>query len=81
MIRSVWRFICYWYFRYTMVTELYMVEPWEQVVVHCFFLMLFLILAYFNYSVLLGTVSFLLPVKNTTLQLSNPDMISAFSTH
>jgi hypothetical protein len=46
MIQSVWKFLCYWYFRYLMVTELYMVERWERAVIsilliwcplsHCF---------------------------------------------
>jgi len=33
MIQSVWKFLCYWYFRYLMVTELYMVERWERAVI------------------------------------------------
>jgi hypothetical protein len=37
MIKALWNFICYWYFRYTMVTELYVVEPWEQVFVRILF--------------------------------------------
>lgn len=30
LFQSVADFFCYWYFRYLMVTELYMVERWEQ---------------------------------------------------
>lgn len=31
-LKSVWQFLNYWYFRYLMVTELYMVEKWERAV-------------------------------------------------
>jgi len=30
VIRSLRFFLKYWYFRYTLVTELYMVEEWER---------------------------------------------------
>ncbi|XP_021935373.1 serine palmitoyltransferase small subunit A [Zootermopsis nevadensis] len=57
MIKSAWKFLCYWYFRYLMVTELYMVERWERGVVSVVFLILFLMLAYFNYAVILYATS------------------------
>ncbi|XP_063698877.1 uncharacterized protein LOC134829627 [Culicoides brevitarsis] len=46
-------FINYWWFRYLMVTELYIVERWERVVIHVFFLVVFLLQWYFNQTVLL----------------------------
>ncbi|CAD7082258.1 unnamed protein product [Hermetia illucens] len=54
MIKSITDFINYWYFRYLMVTELYMVEKWERVTIHVIFLVIFLLFWYFNYSVLLS---------------------------
>ncbi|KAL7048228.1 hypothetical protein ACKWTF_003273 [Chironomus riparius] len=32
-LNSVLKFINYWFFRYLMVTELYMTEPWERVAI------------------------------------------------
>ncbi|XP_023715104.1 serine palmitoyltransferase small subunit A [Cryptotermes secundus] len=57
MIQSVWKFLCYWYFRYLMVTELYMVERWERAVSYVAFVLVFLMLSYLNYAVLLYVTS------------------------
>ncbi|XP_008551583.1 serine palmitoyltransferase small subunit A [Microplitis demolitor] len=48
-------FVSYWYFRYTLVTELYMVEKWERYFIHIFMLILFGLTFVFNYTVLLPT--------------------------
>ncbi|XP_034237022.1 serine palmitoyltransferase small subunit A [Thrips palmi] len=47
-------FLSYWYFRYLMVTELYMVETWEQRVTNTAFMLLFVVLSYFNCVYLLN---------------------------
>ncbi|CAG9799955.1 unnamed protein product [Chironomus riparius] len=52
-LNSVLKFINYWFFRYLMVTELYMTEPWERVAIHVFLFLIFLAQFAFNYSVLL----------------------------
>ncbi|XP_030375526.1 uncharacterized protein LOC115624818 [Scaptodrosophila lebanonensis] len=54
MLDNIIDFASYWWFRYLMVTELYMVEKWERVTIHVIFLTLFCIFWYFNYSVLLS---------------------------
>ncbi|KAG8234387.1 hypothetical protein J437_LFUL015127 [Ladona fulva] len=61
MLEKTWNFVCYWYFRYCMVTELYMVERWEQALINGFMILLFFLLFYFNYAVLLKAVSYLVP--------------------
>lgn len=38
MFESIQKFIGYWYFRYLLVTELYMVEKWERVMIRILFL-------------------------------------------
>ncbi|XP_011207457.1 PREDICTED: uncharacterized protein LOC108978669 [Bactrocera latifrons] len=54
MLQNIIDFCNYWWFRYLMVTELYMVEKWERVTIHVIFAVLFCLFWYFNYSVLLS---------------------------
>ncbi|XP_061390668.1 uncharacterized protein LOC133326006 [Musca vetustissima] len=54
MLQNIIDFCNYWWFRYLMVTELYMVEKWERVTIHVIFAILFILFWYFNYSVLLS---------------------------
>ncbi|XP_068143031.1 uncharacterized protein ghi [Drosophila tropicalis] len=54
MLDNLIEFANYWWFRYLMVTELYMVEKWERVTIHVIFMVLFCVFGYFNYSVLLS---------------------------
>ncbi|XP_026477292.1 serine palmitoyltransferase small subunit A-like [Ctenocephalides felis] len=51
MFEPITEFISYWYFRYLLVTELYMVEKWERVSIHIFFVIVFAALSYFNNNV------------------------------
>ncbi|XP_048512575.1 serine palmitoyltransferase small subunit A [Athalia rosae] len=57
VLEQVWTFLKYWYFRYALVTELYMVEKWERNVVHIFLLAMFGLFFYFNYRVLVPSAS------------------------
>ncbi|XP_059216932.1 uncharacterized protein LOC131994270 [Stomoxys calcitrans] len=54
MLQNLIDFCNYWWFRYLMVTELYMVEKWERVTIHIIFAILFILFWYFNYSILLS---------------------------
>ncbi|CAO1317926.1 unnamed protein product [Diamesa tonsa] len=53
VLSSILKFINYWYFRYLMVTELFMCERWERVTIHIFLFIVFLMQWYFNYCVFL----------------------------
>uniref|UniRef100_A0A6M2DG97 Putative conserved protein with signal anchor tabanus bromius n=1 Tax=Xenopsylla cheopis TaxID=163159 RepID=A0A6M2DG97_XENCH len=53
MLAVIGDFISYWYFRYLLVTELYMVEKWERITIHIFFVLFFSALSYFNNTVFL----------------------------
>ncbi|CAB3245161.1 unnamed protein product [Arctia plantaginis] len=55
--KKIQQFISYWYLRYLLVTELYMVEPWEKMIVHTLFAVLFGLFWYFNYSVVTTCIS------------------------
>ncbi|XP_076244464.1 uncharacterized protein LOC143185392 [Calliopsis andreniformis] len=52
-LRRFFSFLEYWYFRYMLVTELYMVEKWERNFINIFLVTLFFSFFLFNYSVLL----------------------------
>ncbi|CAH1179416.1 unnamed protein product [Phaedon cochleariae] len=56
MLKSVGDFIGYWYFRYLLVTELYMVEKWERAMFHILLFLFLTILYTFNNFVVLGSV-------------------------
>ncbi|KAL6427378.1 hypothetical protein ACFW04_008727 [Cataglyphis niger] len=58
-LQSLLSFLKYWYFRYTLVTELYMVEEWERNFINIFFLALFSLLFVFNYKVLLPITQYI----------------------
>ncbi|EGI69665.1 hypothetical protein G5I_01572 [Acromyrmex echinatior] len=60
VIRNLRSFIKYWYFRYTLVTELYMVEDWERNFIHIFFIALFFFFFLFNYKVMLPVTQYIL---------------------
>ncbi|KAK9511091.1 hypothetical protein O3M35_005723 [Rhynocoris fuscipes] len=51
-VSTVWKFLNYWYFRYLMVTELYMVEKWERAVCNITILIVLCSLTYMNCKVL-----------------------------
>ncbi|KAJ8947577.1 hypothetical protein NQ318_010089 [Aromia moschata] len=55
-MRAVWDFINYWYFRYLLVTELYMVEKWERVMFHIIVFTLLFIFYLFNTTIVVGLV-------------------------
>lgn len=50
-------FFQYWYSRYLLVTELYMVERWERILVNTFFLVLLTMILVFCYNVLFPTTN------------------------
>ncbi|VEN35790.1 unnamed protein product [Callosobruchus maculatus] len=54
MIQSIRNFISYWYFRYLLVTELYMVEKWERTMFHIVLFIVLSVLYIFNTTVMLG---------------------------
>ncbi|XP_026288111.1 serine palmitoyltransferase small subunit B [Frankliniella occidentalis] len=56
-VKSLRDFFSYWYFRYLMVTELYIVERWEQRVMNVAFVLLFVLFWYFNSTVLVNLAS------------------------
>ncbi|KAL0810327.1 hypothetical protein ABMA28_010480 [Loxostege sticticalis] len=55
--RKKQNFFSYWYMRYEMATEMYMVEPWEKVVVHALFAVVFLLFWYFNSAIVISGIS------------------------
>ncbi|CAG4980472.1 unnamed protein product [Colias eurytheme] len=57
LIKKVRAFISHWYLRYLVSTELYMVEPWERVVIHILFAIVFGLFWYFNYSIIVNAIS------------------------
>ncbi|EDV39101.1 uncharacterized protein Dana_GF25135 [Drosophila ananassae] len=61
MLDNLVEFASYWWFRYLMVTELYMCEKWERVTIHVIFMVLFCVFWYFNYSVLLSLTGLITP--------------------
>nr|CAH7738003.1 unnamed protein product [Callosobruchus chinensis] len=56
MIQSIRNFISYWYFRYLLVTELYMVEKWERTMFHIVLFIVLSVLYIFNTTVMLGLI-------------------------
>ncbi|XP_011503032.1 PREDICTED: serine palmitoyltransferase small subunit A-A [Ceratosolen solmsi marchali] len=60
LLEKVLSFLQYWYFRYTLVTELYMVEKWERHFINIFLVSLFCLLFYFNHKILLPATSLVL---------------------
>jgi len=56
-LEEINKFVKYWWFRYLMITEMYMVEKWEVVAIHVIFTIVFSIFWYINYSVVLGLIS------------------------
>ncbi|EDW93018.1 uncharacterized protein LOC6532561 [Drosophila yakuba] len=63
MLDNLVEFASYWWFRYLMVTELYMVEKWERITIHVIFMVLFCVFWYFNYSVLLSLAGLISPTS------------------
>uniref|UniRef100_A0A0V0GCN9 Putative serine palmitoyltransferase small subunit a n=1 Tax=Triatoma dimidiata TaxID=72491 RepID=A0A0V0GCN9_TRIDM len=55
---TVWNFLNYWYFRYLMVTELYMVEKWERAICNTVIVIILCMLTYLNCTVLYYTSKF-----------------------
>uniref|UniRef100_T1GPI4 Uncharacterized protein n=1 Tax=Megaselia scalaris TaxID=36166 RepID=T1GPI4_MEGSC len=64
-VSALLEFFNYWWTRYLLTTELYMVEKWERVTIHVIFFILFMLIWYFNYSIVLSLTSNLLvtPVR------------------
>ncbi|XP_026744059.1 uncharacterized protein LOC113505512 [Trichoplusia ni] len=56
-IKRIQQFINYWYVRYLLVTELYMVDTWEKIVVHILFGIIFVMFWYFNYSIIVSGIN------------------------
>ncbi|XP_037821976.1 uncharacterized protein LOC119610715 [Lucilia sericata] len=74
MLQNIIDFCNYWWFRYLMVTELYMVEKWERITIHVIFAVLFILFWYFNYSVLLsftGSLFGITPISTIMEQQSS----------
>ncbi|XP_012227408.1 serine palmitoyltransferase small subunit B [Linepithema humile] len=59
-VQSLRAFLKYWYFRYMLVTELYMVEQWERDFINIFFIAMFFLFFIFNYKVLLPVTQYVL---------------------
>ncbi|KAG5897337.1 hypothetical protein JTB14_030223 [Gonioctena quinquepunctata] len=59
MLKSIPDFFSYWYFRYLLVTELYMVEKWERAMFHIVLFILLSILYIFNTFVVMGGIKML----------------------
>ncbi|CAK9831223.1 hypothetical protein ANTRET_LOCUS8258 [Anthophora retusa] len=60
-------FLKYWYFRYMLVTELYMVEKWERNFVNVFLVTLFFTFFLFNCKVVLPIIQYTLHPKEILL--------------
>ncbi|XP_028046734.1 serine palmitoyltransferase small subunit A [Monomorium pharaonis] len=60
VIRNLQSFLKYWYFRYSLITELYMVEEWERNFINIFLLILFSLFFVFNYKGLLPITQYVL---------------------
>lgn len=59
MLNSARNFLAYWYMRYLLVTELFMVAKWERHMFHVIALILLTILGLFNKLIVVGGVRFL----------------------
>ncbi|XP_045457356.1 serine palmitoyltransferase small subunit A [Melitaea cinxia] len=57
LINRVRKFVSHWYKRYLVSTELYMVEPWERVVIHVLLTIFFVLFWYFNYTIIVNGIS------------------------
>ncbi|XP_048000047.1 uncharacterized protein LOC125237120 [Leguminivora glycinivorella] len=57
LIKKIQLFLSYWYQRYLLATELYMVEPWEKVVIHIVFAVLLTLFWWFNKTLVVGGIS------------------------
>ncbi|XP_004923746.1 uncharacterized protein LOC101740127 [Bombyx mori] len=57
LIEKVKKFISYWYIRYLLATELYMVETWERIAIHIVFGILFGLFWFFNYYITISAIS------------------------
>ncbi|KPJ01181.1 hypothetical protein RR46_03052 [Papilio xuthus] len=55
-VERIRKYVKRWYVRYLVATELYMVEPWEKVVIHVLFVLVFSLFWYFNYSIVLNGI-------------------------
>lgn len=53
MIQAIKDSITHWYFRYLLVTNLYMAEKWERIFFHIFFPCVILIVWYINSRIVL----------------------------
>ncbi|XP_050555870.1 uncharacterized protein LOC118277004 [Spodoptera frugiperda] len=56
-VKKIQQFISYWYVRYLLATELYMVDTWEKVVMHIVFGIMFTLFWYFNYSIIMSGIA------------------------
>ncbi|XP_073965972.1 uncharacterized protein [Choristoneura fumiferana] len=57
LVKKVQKFFAYWYQRYLLATEMYMVEPWEKAVIHFIFLVLFSLFWWFNSSLVVSSIA------------------------
>ncbi|EFN79603.1 hypothetical protein EAI_00806 [Harpegnathos saltator] len=60
LVQRLQSFLKYWYFRFMLVTELYMVERWERNFINIFFLVVFSLFFVFNYKILLPFTQYML---------------------
>ncbi|XP_043482435.1 serine palmitoyltransferase small subunit A [Leptopilina heterotoma] len=65
IIDKISTFFHYWYFRYLLVTELYMVEKWERHFINIFLISMFCLFFFFNYKAVLPTTSYLLAINES----------------
>ncbi|XP_044729977.1 serine palmitoyltransferase small subunit B [Chrysoperla carnea] len=82
MLKNISKFLHYWYFRYLMVTELYMVEKWERAVINGFFISLLCVLTYFNCTVTLSLTSKLTAeLFDSSLGATEDDVLVGHTSH
>ncbi|KZC10903.1 hypothetical protein WN55_01602 [Dufourea novaeangliae] len=66
-LNKLFSFLEYWYFRYMLVTELYMVEKWERKFINIFLIALFFSFFLFNYKVLLQVLQYTLHTQRSVV--------------
>ncbi|KAK4872360.1 hypothetical protein RN001_014389 [Aquatica leii] len=75
MLQKAYNFITYWYFRYLLITELYMVEKWERHMFHIVLVIIFSLISLFNWTVTLSLVGY--AVDNVKLNNFSLQMLGA----
>lgn len=71
VFKKLQQFFKYWYVRYLLVTELYMVDTWERITVFIVLAVLLALMSYFNYSIVLNGIAQLRNKENIADQIHN----------